>query len=137
MAIGKFRIFFLQVAGIGQQDFTEIRGRAGAIGRPSKPLLDEQREVAGVIEMSRTALIRWGSTGKRSQLRKRNALKPWNRPQSINNRWSAFSMRYFEPVTVPAPPRKDNRKLKVGLRGGVLVVPGISCVPADGSSTAD
>ena len=30
-------------------------------------------------------------------------------------------MRYLEPVTVPAPPRKDNRKLKVDLRGSALV----------------
>ncbi len=51
VAICEFRIFFLQVTGIRQQDFTEIRSRAGAEGRPGKTLLDQQRKVAGVIEM--------------------------------------------------------------------------------------
>ena len=33
-------------------------------------------------------------------------LAPWNMPQSTMNRTSPVSTRYFDPVTVPAAPRK-------------------------------
>jgi len=52
VTIGEFRILFLQVTGIRQQDFTEIRCRARTEGWSRKTLPDQQRKVAGVIEMS-------------------------------------------------------------------------------------
>ncbi len=51
MAICEFRILFLQVAGIRQQDFTEIRCRTRTEDWPCKTLLDQQRQVAGMVEM--------------------------------------------------------------------------------------
>ena len=58
-----------------------------------------------------TASMLRGSTGNCAQFFKRSDLNPWNRPQSTRRRWVAFSTTYFEPVTVPAPPRKDNFRL--------------------------
>src|SRR5579863_1135276 len=47
-----------------------------------------------------------GSTASRSQLRCFSSLEPSKSPQSTNNRLPSASIRYFEPVTVPAAPRK-------------------------------
>src|SRR5262252_5873171 len=47
------------------------------------------------------------SNGSRSQLRRRSAFNPWNRPQSTSTRPRGVETRYFEPVTVPAAPRNS------------------------------
>ena len=45
------RVFFLQVAGIGQHHGTQLDGRLRGIDRPVKPLLHQPRNPAAVIEM--------------------------------------------------------------------------------------
>src|SRR5205809_68590 len=52
-----------------------------------------------------------GSTGNRAQFASRSSRSPWNKPQSISSRCDPFSKRYFDPVTVPAAPRKLNLML--------------------------
>jgi len=49
-----------------------------------------------------------GSIGNGAQFFRRSALNPWNRPQSMRTRSLLCSRAYLEPVTVPAPPRKDS-----------------------------
>jgi hypothetical protein len=44
MAVGEFRVFFLQMPGIGQQDRAEVGGRLRAEHRASEPALDQQRQ---------------------------------------------------------------------------------------------
>ena len=44
---------------------------------------------------------------KGAQFLRRSALNPWNKPQSTRILWRSHSTAYFEPVTVPAPPRND------------------------------
>src|SRR5919106_4092535 len=48
-----------------------------------------------------------GSKGGSCQLRSRNSLKPWNKPQSTSTRALPLSIRYFDPVTVPTPPQNE------------------------------
>ena len=52
MAVCEFRVLFLQVPRIRQQHRAQIRGCLRAEDRSGKPLLDQQRQIAGVIEMS-------------------------------------------------------------------------------------
>src|SRR4030095_7825885 len=56
--------------------------------------------------VSNTASTDAGGNGASAQLRSRSSRGPWKRPQSINTRRWWFSIRYFEPVTVPAAPQK-------------------------------
>src|SRR6266404_1894409 len=46
--------------------------------------------------------------GGSCQLRSRNSRWPWNKPQSISARAPSDSIRYFEPVTVPAAPQNES-----------------------------
>src|SRR6266850_2571001 len=46
--------------------------------------------------------------GGSCQLRSRNSRMPWNRPQSTSTRARSASIKYFEPVTVPAAPQKES-----------------------------
>ena len=55
---------------------------------------------------ARTSQSVSGFSGSGLQLRRRSSFKPWNRPQSTSRRLPSASTRYFEPVTVPAAPRK-------------------------------
>src|SRR5262245_43665545 len=52
-----------------------------------------------------------GSIGRGSQFLSRNSLTPWNSRQSTRTRRPATSSRCFEPVTVPAAPRKVREKV--------------------------
>src|SRR5580704_10557386 len=56
--------------------------------------------------VSTTQSIDAGSTGGLFQLRCSSSFDPWNSPQSTSNRLPSASTRYFDPVTVPAAPRK-------------------------------
>ena len=56
--------------------------------------------------VSNTQSMELGGTGKGFQLRRRNSFSPWNNPQSTSRRLPAASIKYLEPVTVPAAPRK-------------------------------
>ena len=51
MAVGELGILLLQVPGVSQQDCAKIDGRARAINRSAEAALDQQRQIAGVIEM--------------------------------------------------------------------------------------
>jgi Cft2 family RNA processing exonuclease len=51
--------------------------------------------------------------GKGAQFFSRSALKPWNNPQSTRIRCLSCSTRYFDPVTVPAPPKNVRFKVTV------------------------
>src|ERR1044071_3438806 len=55
----------------------------------------------------RTASIECGSKGGSCQLRSRSSLRPWKSPQSTRTRALSVTTRYFEPVTVPAPPQNS------------------------------
>ena len=77
--------------------------------RPEKPL----RTSSGTYPawsrcawVSTTAATEAGGTGSGAQLRSRHAFSPWNSPQSTSTRACPEASRYFEPVTVPAAPRK-------------------------------
>ena len=73
--------------------------RLGAAGSLKSRLGDEPLDLM---------LANAGATGGRAQLRRRSAFNPWNRPQSTRIRVLVPRSRYLEPVTVPAPPRKDS-----------------------------
>ena len=45
------RIFFLQVAGIGQDQPRQFHGRGSRPDRPAKTVLDEARQIAGVVQV--------------------------------------------------------------------------------------
>src|SRR5450759_5697671 len=49
--------------------------------------------------------IELGGTGKSAQFISRHSFSPWNIPASMRIRRPGRSMRYLEPVTVPAAPR--------------------------------
>ena len=51
MAVGEFGVLFLQVPGVGQQDRAEVGGRLRAEDGSSEAALDQQRQLAGVVEM--------------------------------------------------------------------------------------
>ena len=54
-----------------------------------------------------------GSTGNRAQFRRRSSFKPWNRPQSTRILCPSLSTRNFDPVTVPAPPKKESVRVSL------------------------
>src|ERR1700690_2093721 len=56
--------------------------------------------------VSSTQSIELGGTGGGSQFRCVSIFEPSKSPQSTSNRLPPASTRYFEPVTVPAAPRK-------------------------------
>ena len=49
--VGEFRVLFLQVAGVGQENRTQIARRARAVNGSSEAALDQQRQIAAVVEM--------------------------------------------------------------------------------------
>src|SRR5215467_12157110 len=55
-----------------------------------------------------TASTEEAGNGGSSQLRLRNSFRPWKRPQSTSTREPLVSIRYFEPVTVPAAPQNES-----------------------------
>src|SRR5215813_2994688 len=63
--------------------------------------------------VNRTAFTEDALNGGSCQLRSRNSCPPWNKPQSISRRPRSDSIRYFDPVTVPAAPQKE----RLGMRG--------------------
>src|SRR5438128_1859720 len=58
------------------------------------------------------ALSEAASNGGSCQLRSRSSCPPWNKPQSIKTPARSVSIKYFDPVTVPAAPQNDS----VGIR---------------------
>ena len=46
-----FGVLFLQITGVGQKDGAEIGRRMGAENGSAKAALDQQRQIAGVVEM--------------------------------------------------------------------------------------
>src|SRR5258708_4182014 len=54
-----------------------------------------------------TALTNAALKGGSCQLRSRNSRTPWNKPQSTSTCACPASIRYFEPVTVPAAPQNE------------------------------
>src|SRR5258706_6303365 len=54
-----------------------------------------------------TALTNAALKGGSYQLRSRNSRTPWNKPQSTSTCACPASIRYFEPVTVPAAPQNE------------------------------
>ena len=51
-------------------------------------------------------MIDSGGTGNSSQLRRRHCFSPWNMPASTRILRPLTVSRYFDPVTVPAAPKK-------------------------------
>src|SRR5258707_15811036 len=62
-----------------------------------------------------TALTKAALNGGSCQLRSRNSRMPWNNPQSTSTCACPVSIRYFEPVTVPAAPQKESVDMVLGL----------------------
>ena len=52
MAVGEFGVFFLQVAGIRQQNRAQLGSRTGAIDGAAEAVFDQEWQVAGMIEVS-------------------------------------------------------------------------------------
>src|ERR1700738_515549 len=55
-----------------------------------------------------TALTDAALNGGSCQLRSRNSRMPWNTPQSTSTLARSASIRYLEPVTVPAAPQNES-----------------------------
>src|SRR5262245_21554279 len=51
MTVGKLGVFLLQMSAIRQKDSAEISGRVRTESRSIKAPLDQQRQIAGMIEM--------------------------------------------------------------------------------------
>ena len=51
LAIGVLGVFFLQVARIGKQQLAQVKGGGGRVDFAVKPLVDEARNVAGVVKV--------------------------------------------------------------------------------------
>ena len=49
--VGEFGVLLLQMAAVGQQDPAQIARRLGAVGCGPRSRLDQQRQIAGVVEM--------------------------------------------------------------------------------------
>src|SRR5258706_15074495 len=62
-----------------------------------------------------TALTNAALKGGSCQLRSRNSRTPWNKPQSTSTCACPVSIRYFEPVTVPAAPQNERDDIVLGL----------------------
>ena len=87
---------------------------------PSKPVLDQQRQIAAVIEMGvgedhRLNVAR--VDGKRRPVLEAQRLEALKQAAVDQELAAVFSSAYFEPVTVPAPPRN------VRLKGTMASIP--------------
>src|SRR4030088_3566351 len=58
-----------------------------------------------------TALTDAALNGGSRQLRSRNSRMPWNNPQSTSTLARSASIRYLEPVTVPAAPQNESEDI--------------------------